>query len=318
MVEDEFVNTARLFTAHLHHAEYLRLKNEARKRNEGTINTISRPVDSITEMRAETRKKQEAEKQEGRMKAAVERLVPAGGRGDGVGSEGSESDFEEEERHDDLWQGTQLQRFMTASPKKSLTSLTGLQGVVSNTRAAAGLARAEKRTSEHEQSTPMKRIERRDGEARVVEDETEDEDSDDLDAPSYKRVIARAALSGGKTASIPMRKAAEPPKGPVPKAKPPSPPRPAPRRAFLDITPISKTTTTTTTPTSSKPPERPQPTPAPEPVIKRESSEDVNAARERLEARRKAKAKARREKAENERKKSSGGIGVDEIPVFLV
>ena len=315
MVEDEFLNTARLFTAHLHHAEYLRLKNEARKRNEGTINTISRPVDSITEMRAETRKKKEAEKQEGRTKAAVERLVPAGGKGEGVGSEGSESDFEEEERHDDPWQGTQLQRFMTAGPKKSLTSLTGLQGVVSNTRAAAGLARAEKRTSEHEQSTPMERMERRDGEARVVEDETEDEDSDDLDAPSYKRVIARAALSGGKTASIPTRQAAEPPKGPVPKAKPPSSPRPAPRRAFLDMTPISKTTTTIT-PTSSKPPERPQPTPAPEPVIKRESSEDVNAARERLEARRKAK--TRQERAGNERKKSSGGIGVDEIPVFLV
>ncbi|KAL2047810.1 hypothetical protein ABVK25_011311 [Lepraria finkii] len=314
MVEDEFLSTARLFTAHLHHAEYLRLKNEARKRNEGTINTISRPVDSITEMRAETRKKKEAEKQEGQDEGRGGEVGARRGRGKGEGSEGSESDFGEEEQYDDPWQGTQLQRFMTTGPKKPLTSLTGLQGAVLNTRAAAGLARAEKRTSEHEQSTPVKNIERRDWEARVVEDETEDEDSDDLDAPSYKRVIARAALSGGKTVSVPTRKAAEPPKSPVPKAKHPSPPRPAPRRAFLDVTPISKTTTTTLT--SSKPPERPRPTPAPEPVIKRESSEDVNAARERLEARRKVK--ARREGAENERKKSSGGIGVDEIPVFLV
>jgi hypothetical protein len=57
MVEDEFQAVAKGFTQHLHHAEYVRLKNLAKTQNASTINTISRPVDSITEMREETKKR---------------------------------------------------------------------------------------------------------------------------------------------------------------------------------------------------------------------------------------------------------------------
>ena len=299
MVEDEFLSTARLFTAHLHHAEYVRLKNEAKKRNVDGIERIERPVDSITEMRAETRKKKEAERQEVRAKAAVDKAVPAARRGKGEGSGSSESDFEEGGRNDDPWQGTQLQRFMTTSPRKSLAGLTGLQGVVSHTRAAAGLARAEKRSSLNAQTTPTRRAGRTDRDGEAVEDET-DEYTDDLDAPSHRRTT----VPERKTSSPPKHKAHKHP----PKTKTPSPPRQPPRRAFLDVTLIPQS------PPPPEPPltEKPQPQPPPEPSTTHDSQENARAARERLEARRKAK--ARRERVEKE----STGVAVDEIPVFLV
>ncbi|KAL2039919.1 hypothetical protein N7G274_007322 [Stereocaulon virgatum] len=301
MVEDEFLSTARLFTAHLHHAEYVRLKNEAKKRN---VDGIERPIDSITEMRAETRKKKGAVRQEVRAKAAVDKAAPSTRRGKGEGSGTIESDSEEEERNDDLWQGTQLQRFMSTSSRKTLAGLTGLQGVVSHTRAAAGLARAEKRTSLHAQTTPTKRIGRRDRDAEVVDDET-DEDTDDLDAPSHRRTT----VPERKTFSIPTHKAVQEP--PNSKAPPPSPspPHSPPRRAFLDITLIPQF------PPSSEPPSKEKPQPHPGPPITHDSQENMKVARERLEARRKAK--ARRERM-GKAEKESTGVAVDEIPVFLV
>lgn len=44
MVEDEFLSTAQLYTAHLHRAEYHRLKNQAKAHNAATIREIERPV----------------------------------------------------------------------------------------------------------------------------------------------------------------------------------------------------------------------------------------------------------------------------------
>jgi hypothetical protein len=44
MVEDELLHTARLFTAHLHRAEYARLKQVAKAHNAAAIREIERPV----------------------------------------------------------------------------------------------------------------------------------------------------------------------------------------------------------------------------------------------------------------------------------
>jgi hypothetical protein len=44
MVEDEFLSTAQLFTAHLHRAEYNRLKTSAKATNAEAIREIERPV----------------------------------------------------------------------------------------------------------------------------------------------------------------------------------------------------------------------------------------------------------------------------------
>ena len=44
MVEDELLHTARRFTAHLHRAEYDRLKRQARTQNANTVSEMERPV----------------------------------------------------------------------------------------------------------------------------------------------------------------------------------------------------------------------------------------------------------------------------------
>ena len=311
MVEDEFHAVAQTFTKHLHHAEYVRLKNTAKNRNVSTINNISRPIDSITAMREETRKKKEAQARESKTKAALERIKPSVKR---PVDESEESDFEED-RQDDPWQGTQLQRFMTTSPRKNLKGLTGLQGVTSHTRAAAGYERPEKKAG---QATPTKVAPTKSAVAQVSEDSTSDSDDDDLDAPSRPPTRPPRLAPVSRRPPIPARKAADSPPPRIAKVRPrpPSPPpHKPPQRAFLDMTPrAAPIPTPIPAPTQRKPP-RPDPvlptkSKAPEPEEMRTSLLDGDAVRRRL--------KIRREKEERQRKRSRDEIGVDEIPVFLV
>lgn len=57
MVDDEFLHIAQRFTAHLHHAEYDRLKTLAKVQNAATIREIERPVvvDAVPTVRARQR-----------------------------------------------------------------------------------------------------------------------------------------------------------------------------------------------------------------------------------------------------------------------
>lgn len=57
MVDDEFLHIAQRFTAHLHRAEYDRLKASAKAQNAATIREIERPVvmDAVPTMRARQR-----------------------------------------------------------------------------------------------------------------------------------------------------------------------------------------------------------------------------------------------------------------------
>lgn len=61
IVEDEFLHTAQKFTAHLHRAEYQRLKTLAASQNADTIRAIERPVvgpaTRVTKQRAEMARK---------------------------------------------------------------------------------------------------------------------------------------------------------------------------------------------------------------------------------------------------------------------
>lgn len=301
MVEDEFLSVARTFTAHLHHAEYVRLKNEAKNRNSATVSNISRPVDSITAMRAETKKKKEAEAQEARTKAGLESIK--GPKRPVTTSD--DSDLDENEGQEQPWEGTHLQRFMTTSPKKALTSLTGLQGVMSHTRAAAGYER-----SEHKGKTALQSHGQGKATAPVANDETS-EDDDDLDAPS--RAPSRAPAAASKPRPTAKAKAASPPPRPKPKAKPPSPPRPRPRRSLLDMTPLP--TPTSTLP--AKTPKKPQKDPDPPIMYEPEDEPRSSPSREEIRARRR-RIQARKETAEKESNGSGGIMGADEIPIFLV
>jgi hypothetical protein len=73
MVEDEFLDTAKDFTQHLHAAEYQRMKKAAKSQNADTISSISRPV--TTRMPEETRRKVESVARAKKQASVLNRLL---------------------------------------------------------------------------------------------------------------------------------------------------------------------------------------------------------------------------------------------------
>lgn len=133
MVEDEFYAVAQSFTRHLHHAEYVRRKKEAKLRNAAAIKDLPRPTDGQTAMREETKRRKESEALHARQRSGLERTR---GKRPRVDSEEEEDSDLDEDKEDDPWVGTSLHGLMT-SPRKA-RSFVGLQGIKSTTRAAAG------------------------------------------------------------------------------------------------------------------------------------------------------------------------------------
>ncbi|KAI9827234.1 MAG: hypothetical protein M1832_005372 [Thelocarpon impressellum] len=180
MVEDEFLATAKTFTQHLHHAEYIRLKNLARTRNSSAAKSIARPVDSLTDMRQDLKMQKLANAASTKQKAALQNLMDPMA----VGALGQWELDEDDDREDDPWVGTSLQNLMT-TPKRAQQSLAGIAGTRSGTRAAADFHKVpgqDKSASHLDLRAPPT--------ARPTEPlqgaddmETEDEGDDDLDVP---------------------------------------------------------------------------------------------------------------------------------------
>ncbi|KAL8826497.1 MAG: hypothetical protein Q9191_003769 [Dirinaria sp. TL-2023a] len=190
MVEDEFLSTARTFTSHLHHAEYQRLKRLSKTRPPAT----NRRVDSITQMREETKRQKEAEAREKRTKGLLEKLNGGVNAKRGQEEESDLEDLESDDRGDAPGVGTALGELMKRSPRKNITSLSGLHGIKSSTRAAAGYERPKNLSDmSHSRSNIFKEFGRIEGakksstDLKKDEPETDDADSDDLDAPAPKK-----------------------------------------------------------------------------------------------------------------------------------
>ncbi|KAL4807707.1 hypothetical protein BDV18DRAFT_135884 [Aspergillus unguis] len=130
MVEDEFYTVAQTFTRHLHYAEFVRLKKEAKLRNAATIADIARPTDGITPVSAELKKKTAAEQLRMRQMEGIDAAL---GKQD-------QEEVGDELENDDAWAGTHLQNLML-SPRR-VRSLVGLQGIRSSTRAAQGFVQS--------------------------------------------------------------------------------------------------------------------------------------------------------------------------------
>lgn len=133
MVEDEFYAMAQTFTKHLHYAEYVKRKKEAKLQNAAAIKDLARPTDGVTPRSEETKRKEAAATLSARQRAGLEKM---GGTRPQLDSDKEEDDTDE----DDGLAGTSLGYLMT-SPRKA-RSLVGMQGVKSSTRAAAGFAQA--------------------------------------------------------------------------------------------------------------------------------------------------------------------------------
>ncbi|KXH27722.1 hypothetical protein CSIM01_11559 [Colletotrichum simmondsii] len=166
MVEDELFTIAGHFTAHLHAAEYQRLKAQTRTQNAETIKTISRPVvGSLTEL---ARKRQEELLRKKKQREALRRAKRDAGRDDeDTGDETSVP-----------WRGTSLQGLMH-SPKKKEVPLMALtrtdSGVVRPS--TSGLFGGVVRSSQSRRpAAPVKR-------RTSVDEATTEDESDDLGGP---------------------------------------------------------------------------------------------------------------------------------------
>ena len=288
MVEDEFHAVARTFTKHLHRAEYERFKALAKEWNVSAASTISRPVDSITAMRAETKKKKEAEARDAKNKATLERLGnPAKRRR----FDSDNSDPEDQVKDIRSWKGTALQDLMRRGPMENQTSLIGLGGIKSSTRAAAGYLKSEKKPAStaarsfdlapHRTSQEKKKARPPSESSTSTETET-----DDLDAPAAKRLI----VPPQKQSRDPIKTSNSHPDPPI---KPPE------RKSTI----LRSTHLPPSTKKTSSEPDRDISGSAPQ------GPRYADAARARLKARMEAR-RARESKQDI--------VNVDEIPVFLV
>ncbi|KKK21283.1 hypothetical protein ARAM_001281 [Aspergillus rambellii] len=172
MVEDEFYTVAQSFTRHLHYAEYVRRKKEAKVQNAGALEDIVlRPTDGVSSMSEGLKRKYQAEEISARQKAGIEQIEREKRALDESGLDGVDDKDAEEEQHES-WAGTSLYDLMF-SPRKARL-LVGMRGVKSSTRAAAGFAKAGGGRS----SSPLEREKR---EEALPEETTTDDEDDDLD-----------------------------------------------------------------------------------------------------------------------------------------
>lgn len=179
MVEDEFYAIAQTFTQHLHYAEYVRRKKEAKARSAAAIKELERPTDGQTAMPKTLQMRKNAEALETRQKDGLAQL------------EGPLDDNPEEhtDEEDGAWAGTHLHGLMT-SPRKS-RSLVGAHAVKSSTRAAAGFGQASKpdrhsgqvRRPQNVFSTPAKQSN------EIIDLETASEEDSDIDGDVYPIVM---------------------------------------------------------------------------------------------------------------------------------
>jgi len=135
MVEDEFLATAKLFTQHLHQAEYRRLKNLARSQNASVTQAIARPIDLTSHLSTEARLRLQADAHAKVRREAVD-LVNTKAKSTTSGAADEDDDDSEPWTRDTTLAG------LMAPPKEPSTRLTKVIGAKSNTRTAAGFAKA--------------------------------------------------------------------------------------------------------------------------------------------------------------------------------
>ncbi|KAI1775737.1 hypothetical protein F4818DRAFT_441014 [Hypoxylon cercidicola] len=172
MVEDEFLSTAQQYTAHLHAAEYHRLKAASKTQNADTIRDISRPV--VGRMTDVVKIKQDRKARLQKQKMAAKRAA--------MNKDHAETETEDD---DDPWRSASLHGLME-SPRKQAARLDNLTKVVtSTTRAAAGFDGAGPRLL-FLRPIPEKPSSSRPVAKPGMKEPSETESDDDLDRPSPK------------------------------------------------------------------------------------------------------------------------------------
>ncbi|KAL9026074.1 MAG: hypothetical protein Q9180_007544 [Flavoplaca navasiana] len=272
-------------------------------------------------MRTETKKKKEAEARIGKNKAALDKMKSdarsniALTTDDDLGSE--------DEEDEQPWAGTSLQGLMAPAARKNLTSLSGLQGIQSSTRAANGYSKPDdssqsqnhpsyntikpqslhQATRTQQPSNPSTSNNHRPTLRHLSHMSSSNESSDDLDAPFTRRPSRTSSRKTHAISNLP-------------------PPRPNPTN------PLSLAASDLFDPTSrakkhhvrNPSPPRKQKSHHKSPNSSPQSrNEEVAAARRRLEQRRERAAAATAAVAAKKiDENTNGSVNINEIPVFLI
>ncbi|KAL8712926.1 MAG: hypothetical protein Q9220_002784 [cf. Caloplaca sp. 1 TL-2023] len=296
MVEDEFLSTASLFTSHLHHAEYVRLKNLAasnplHNRAAAAAAGINRPTDSITALRLETKRKKSAEQRVAKNKNAIETMKADARRDLNIAVSDNDDlteDDSESEPDKQPWAGTSLQSLMAPTARKNLTSLSGLQGIQSSTK--AGLQNRPPPTRKHKQANAQQ------GKRFAPQPKSKPSHRrrsfDDSSSASSSEDVPPTSKPPKTTSTNPFHLAAEDLFHPASSSRKPAALKPAPRISHSHNHDPSTSTAATTTTTA-----------------------DIQ---QRLAARRERLAAAAAAARNGDGGEGSGNVNVNEIPVFLV
>jgi hypothetical protein len=216
MVEDEFLATARTFTAHLHHAEYKRLKALARERKRTSMPSPFPGPGSGDDSTLPTllKRKKAAGANLARSRAALESIgamkSSRSGSSTPLAAELDENDsgpdFSSKRsppQADDPWLGTSLAPLLSPQKRRKEAhlivppSLAGLKGTGarSNTRAARGYPTPVAAVRPGQQIEPELPLPSKKSDiystARVGFDDDETEGDDDLDTPHLARPAPR-------------------------------------------------------------------------------------------------------------------------------
>ncbi|KAL7950279.1 hypothetical protein V8C42DRAFT_194746 [Trichoderma barbatum] len=134
MVDDEFLHIAQRFTAHLHRAEYDRLKALAKAQNAATIREIERPVVANAAPTARARQRSESAQRARKQRKALE---AGGGDDDAGGAHGRKA---KDDERTSPWAATGLRGLMEAQRRdgRTIMPVAGASSSSSRTRAAAG------------------------------------------------------------------------------------------------------------------------------------------------------------------------------------
>lgn len=207
MVEDELEATAKLFTRHLHAAEYRRMREESRRRNKDMITTISRPV---TQKMSETVKRKAEVMSRAEVQADLADLLKT-----------AKVDDDSSEDESAAWLGTALHGLME-SPSKSAPNLNSLSNISSKVKKTTASRKIESLTSQGRQSVSsdtsrsesdiVKRVDAASkGSVSAIQDSGAEVD-DDLDGPdiSEARSITFNAVSRHNANASHQTKSREP------------------------------------------------------------------------------------------------------------
>lgn len=171
MVEDEFHSTAKIFSGHLHAAEYVRLKKLSKSRGEKTLSALDHGTDGRT----------------GKSRALLQREEK-----DEIEKEKQDAlDADDEDDGGDAYlQDPQLAGLMTTDTDRRVgRALAGMVKAKSNTRAAAGFLESPHKAKRHRDALGDDAVDaRRQAQAsssrvaKVFEAVSQEDDGDNLDA----------------------------------------------------------------------------------------------------------------------------------------